>query len=139
MTTQGKASHWRRIYPWLVWGLSSSFLFYRYLLQVSPSVMVHDLMRDFSLSGVQLGNIASFYFYAYVLMQLPVGLLLDRFSPRRMVASSIAVCALGALLFSVAPDLRVAGLGRLLIGIGGAFSAVGTMKLITLWFPPQRF
>ena len=134
-----KHNFWTSIYPWFVFALSSSFLFYKYLLQVSPTVMSDELMRAFSLSGESLGNLAAFYFYAYLTMQLPVGLLLDHFSPKRLVAAAIATCALGALLFSKAQTLGVADFGRLLIGIGGAFSAVGTMKLITLWFPPKRF
>jgi len=132
-------SFWKSLYPWFVFALSSSFLFYKYLLQVSPTVMSAELMRTFSLTGESLGNLAAFYFYAYLTMQLPVGLLLDHFSPKRLVAAAIAVCALGALFFAKAQSLGIADLGRLLIGIGGAFSAVGTMKLITLWFPPKRF
>lgn len=101
--------------------------------------MADELMATFHLSGESLGNLAAFYFYAYLCMQLPVGLLLDHFSPKRLVAAAIAVCAIGAVLFSQAQVLGLANFGRLLIGIGGAFSAVGTMKLITLWFPPKRF
>lgn len=136
---ENKRSIWRSFYPWFVFVLSSSFLFYKYLLQVSPTVMAPELMRTFSLTGESLGNLAAFYFYAYLCMQLPAGLLLDHFSPKRLVASAIAVCALGALLFAKAESLGIADLGRLLIGMGGAFSAVGTMKLISLWFPPKRF
>jgi len=129
----------KSIYPWLVFLLSSSFLFYKYLLQVSPSVMSDELMSVFHLSGASLGNMVAFYFYAYLCMQLPVGLLLDHFSPKRLVAAAIAVCAVGAVVFAKAQVVAIADLGRVLIGIGGAFSAVGTMKLITLWFPPRRF
>jgi len=127
------------LYPWVIFTLSSSFLFFKYLLQVSPSVMANELMRTFSLTGEALGNLAAFYFYAYLCMQLPAGLLLDHLSPKRLLVAAVAVCAFGALLFSKAEVLTVANLGRLMIGIGGAFSAVGTMKLITLWFPPNRF
>jgi len=129
----------KNIYPWIVWGLASCFLFYKYLLQVSPSVMVPDLMKTFSLSGLSMGNLAAFYFYAYLSMQLPVGILLDKYNPRRLITAAVIVCAFGALLFSRATHLMTAELGRLLIGLGGAFSAVGTMKLISLWFPPQKF
>lgn len=130
---------WMFIYPWIVFGLASSFLFYKYLLQVSPSVMVPELMKTFSLTGSSMGNLAAFYFYAYLSMQLPVGLLLDRFSPRRLLTIAIIVCASGALFFGMAHTFSVAAFGRILIGLGGAFSAVGTMKLITLWFPQKRF
>lgn len=72
-------------------------------------------------------------------MQLPAGILLDRFNPRYLVAAAIAICACGALIFSQANALGIATVGRILIGLGGAFSAVGTMKLITIWFKPKRF
>jgi len=110
----------KAIYPWLVWLLASSFLFYKYLLQVSPSIMVSDLMRTFSLTGESMGNLAAFYFYAYLCMQLPVGILLDRFSPRRLISVAVLVCALGALFFGTALHLSMAEFGRLLIGIGSS-------------------
>lgn len=131
-----KTNYW---YPWFIWFLTSSFLFYKYLLQVSPSIMVNELMQAFSLSGLSMGNLAAFYFYAYLCMQLPVGILLDHFNPRRLLSVAILVCALGAWLFGEATSLWMAELGRLLIGVGGAFSAVGAMKFISMWFPVNRF
>ncbi len=128
-----------RLYPWLIWFLSSGFIFYKYLLQVSPSAMVPELMREFSLNGTSMGNITAFYFYAYFLMQIPAGLMLDRFSVRRLMTIAILVCALGVYLFSIAHNLWLGYFGRVLIGIGGSFSAVGTMKLISVWFKPKQF
>lgn len=127
------------LYPWLVWALSSTFLFYKYLLQVSPTVMVSELMGEFNLTGHGMGHLAAFYFYAYLCMQLPVGVLLDRFSPRKLVVAAILVCGSGAFLFATATSFEQAALGRIFVGLGGAFSAVGTMKLITVWFPPEKF
>lgn len=125
--------------PWIVWGLGSAFVFYKYVLEVSPSIMAHELMRDFSLSGTALGNLAACYFYAYLAMQLPVGILLDRLGPRRLITAAIIVCAGASLLFSQATTIWHADLSRILIGAGGAFSAVGTMKLVSIWFEPKRF
>ncbi len=127
------------LYPWLIWFLASSFIFYNYLLQVSPGVMVSKLMHTFNLTSESMGGLAAFYFYAYLLMQFPVGILLDRFNPRYLISGAIIICASGALLFSQAVHLPNAQLGRILIGIGGAFSAVGAMKIISIWFPPKRF
>lgn len=129
----------KNLYPWFIWFLSSSFIFYKYVLQVSPSIMVNELMKAFSLSGESMGSLAAFYFYAYLVMQLPAGLLLDRFNPRYIFSAAILICASGAWMFSHATTLYTAELGRLLVGIGGAFSAVGTMKFISLWFPPKKF
>ena len=81
-----------KAYPWIIWGLASSFLFYKYLLQVSPTIMVPELMREFNLTGEAMGNLAACYFYAYLAMQLPVGLLLDRNSPRQLVTRHWNLC-----------------------------------------------
>lgn len=127
------------LYPWLVWALAAGFFFYKYLLQVSPSVMSTDLMRTYSITGAGLGNLAACFFYAYLLMQIPVGILLDKWSPRIITSTALFVCALGTLLFANAPTLWSANISRFIIGLGAAFAAVSCFKLTTLWFPPQRF
>lgn len=129
----------KSIYPWLVWGLGSAFMFYKYLLEVSPSVMVSDLMQVFHATGAQLGNLAGCYFYAYLLMQIPMGIFTDRFGPRRVTSLAIICCAGGALLLAYAHDLWVAELARFITGFGAAVAAISCLKLTTLWFPPKRF
>lgn len=129
----------KKLYPWLVWGLGAAFFFYKYVLQVSPSVMSTDLMRAFSVTGAGLGNLAACFFYAYLIMQIPVGLMLDRWSPRIVAASAIFLSALGTFLFAHAHNLLTAGMSRALIGFGAAFAAVSCFKLATIWFPPKRF
>lgn len=134
MTTSTK-----KLLPWIIWALASSFVFYKYVLEVSPSVMAQELMAAFHLTGAQLGNLAACYFYAYLIMQIPVGLLLDRFAAKHMVTFAILMCALATLIFSSTHNLHTAYFTRILVGLFGAFSAVGTMKLVTLLFPAQRF
>lgn len=129
----------RHLHAWLIWSLAAFFLFYKYVIEVSPNVMTGDLMRAFSLTGAELGNLAACYFYAYTLMQIPVGLLIDRFGPRRVTTIAIMACALGALIFSQAGSLMTAGIGRFLIGMGAAFAAINCLKLTALWFPLNRF
>jgi MFS family permease len=65
--------------------------------------------------------------------------MLDRFGPRRMLAVSAFLAALGSLSFSMAESLTPAYLGRALIGIGTAVTWVGALKLASMWFPPRRF
>jgi MFS family permease len=128
-----------KLLPWLIWALASSFVFYKYILEVSPSVMAQELMSAFHLTGAELGNLAACYFYAYLIMQLPVGILLDRFTARNIITCAILVCAFSTAIFSYTTELNVAYCTRILLGLFGAFSAVGTMKLVTLWFPAKRF
>lgn len=127
-----------KYYPWIIITLCSFFLFYKYVLQVSPSVMTGQLMAEFHISGVALGNLAATYFYAYLVTQLFVGPLLDRFSPRILTAIAIMVCALGTLAFANTHSLLSAQLSRALIGSGTAFATVSYMKMSAIWFRPNQ-
>lgn len=132
-----KLSHYWK--AWMIWLLSALFMFYKYALEVSPSVMTGTLMSTFNISGAQLGILAATYFYAYLLLQIPAGFLIDRFGPRKMTTIAIAVCGAGSLVFSSANTLLIAEIGRFLIGAGAAFAAVNCLKLTANWFPLRQF
>ncbi len=127
------------IRAWTIWLLSAIFMFYKYAIEVSPSVMTATLMKTFQIGGIELGNLAASYFYAYLLLQIPAGLLLDKFGPRKTTTVAIALCALGSLVFAWADTLFVASVGRFLTGAGAAFAAVNCLKLIANWFPYKHF
>lgn len=127
------------IYAWIVWGIAALFYFYKYVLEVSPSIMTQSLKSTFQLSGAQLGSLAASYFYAYLLMQIPVGLLVDRFGPRKVVTLAIFLCGLGTFIFASAPNLLIASSGRFIVGFGAAFAAINALKLTANWFPQRRF
>lgn len=127
------------MYLCVIWVISACFLFYKYLIQVSPSVMTHDLMRAFHVNGAGLGNLSAFYFYAYLVMQIPVGLLIDRYSPRLLTTAAIFLCSIATFVFSHTDTLWLACLSRALMGAGSAFAAVSCFKLAAVWFTPQRF
>ena len=126
-------------YPWIACGLGALFFCYGYFQRVAPSVMIAELMRDFAVNAAILGNLAALYFYAYAALQLPAGLMLDRWGPRRVLSAAIVLCGAGSLLFATAGELASAYAGRLLIGAGAGFAWVGTLKLASIWFPPRRF
>ena len=125
--------------PWVVCTLGALLFCYGYIHRVAPSVMVADLMREFSVSGAILGNLSAFFFYGYAVMQIPVGVMVDRWGSRRLLAVASAVCGLGGLMFAQADSLMVGYGARLLIGAGAGCGLVATMKLIGNWFPPERF
>ena len=122
------------IYPWIIWTLAASFFFYKYLIQVSPSVMTDDLMKAFDIHGAGLGNLSAFYFYAYLIMQIPVGIMLDKFSPRLLTTAAIFLCSVSTFLFAHSDSLWLACVYRALMGAGAAFAAVSCFKLAALWF-----
>lgn len=123
----------------LGWATGALFFFYAWILRVTPSVIIDELMRDFAFGAAAVGNLSAFYFYGYAGMQIPVGLLMDRFGPRRLMTLAGLGCAAGCVLFALAPTLWALSLGRLLIGATSAFGLVGAMMVAGQWFPPARF
>ncbi len=129
----------KTIYPWIIWVLAASFFYYKYFIQVSPGVMSTQLMSAYSLTGAGLGHLAACFFYGYLLMQIPVGILLDRWSPGKITSIAALTCSLGVFLFANSFSLVTAGLSRFLIGLAASFAAVSCFKLSSIWFPPKRF
>lgn len=125
--------------PWCVWSLAALFYFYENLLQVSPSVIGTELMRDFSVTSQTLGLLSGIYFYSYAFMQLPGGMLMDYFGPQRLLSLASLICGLSTIAFGLTNSFYTACAARLMIGFGSAFAAVGCMKIASVWFAPQRF
>src|SRR5690606_18477823 len=108
------------------------------LLQVSPSVMVQDLMRALSIDAGGLGLLAGAFFCGYAPIQIPAGVLADRYNMRLLLGSAIAFCVVGCFLFVTSHGIYQAALGRLLIGVGSRFADICSMQLATLFYAPQR-
>lgn len=122
-----------------VWGLGAAFYLIGFYQRVAPAVITRELMSEFALGAAALGNLAAFYYYSYVAMQIPAGVLADRWGPRRVLSAGAAVAAAGTLLFALAPGYAAAGLGRLLIGGSVGVAFVSMLKLAGHWFAPTRF
>jgi MFS family permease len=108
-------------------------------VQVSPSVMASQLMRDLNIGTLGLGVMSGFYFYTYAIMQVPSGLLHDRFSPRIIIVISIMVCAIGSLMFGLSQNIFIGSLARLLMGGGSAFAFVSVLVIIFDLFQSKYF
>ena len=123
-------------YSWLVFLVAISFNAYDAYLRVTPSVTGEQLQRDLpGADASSLGTMVMFYFIPYVVLQIPVGLMVDRMGPRRLLALAAVISAAGSFLFGVALNLPMAYTARLLMGIGGAFPGVGPIYLASRWFP----
>ncbi len=138
MNTQLRSNP-KSFYPLLVISLCAFFLFYKYVLQIYPSIITDQLMQEFNLTGAGLGNLAATFYYTFMIAQLVVGVLLDKYSARWLTAGAIFSCALGVFLFSQADTILSACLSRGLMGIGVAFATVAYMKLAAMWFPPRQY
>jgi nitrate/nitrite transporter NarK len=133
-----KSPTWIIIYPWVVIFFSSLFLFYKYILSVSPSIMTNELMKYFHLTGAGFGNLGATFVYASFVTQLFVGPLLDRYSPRILTAAAIAISGLGAIYFAQSQTLFSAEVSRAIVGAGAAFATVSYMKFASIWFKPRH-
>ncbi len=132
------------VLPWIICGLAAAFYCYEYLLRITPGLMVPELQRAFSVNGQYLdatlvGHLSAFYYYSYTPMQLPVGLLMDRYGPRWILTLAVFCCAVGTVVFGSTESWFFAAAGRFAIGFGSAFAFVGVLKLASNWLPPNRF
>ena len=116
----------------VLFGLS---MFYRSAI----AVLTPDLMRDVPMDMGALGLVSAAFFYTYALLQIPGGLLLDRFSPAKVMAAFYFSALIGVILFSIAASPGVMVIGRLLMGAGMACGFIGALKIISLQFSPDRF
>ena len=127
---------WR---SWAVWVIAACFYLAAFYVRVSPAVMTQELMRDFHISARDLGNFSAFYFYAYVLMQIPTGVLVDSWGARKLLIVGALCAGAGTFLFASSNSFWIACAGRALVGGSTAVGWVVTLKLATHWFPAKRF
>jgi sugar phosphate permease len=119
--------------------LGMAFYCYEYYLRVVPSVMSAELKQTFALSEAAFGHLAACYYYAYTPMQIPVGMMMDRFGPRRILTFACFLCAFGTYLFANTSHIHIAQIGRFLVGFGSAFAYVGILKISNVWLPQRYF
>ena len=112
--------------------------FFSYLYRAVNAVVAPDLVRDVGLTAAELGLLTSAYLLSFALFQLPLGILLDRFGPRRVQAALVATGGVGALLFALGQDVLTLGLARAVIGIGFAGGLMAAFKAVVIWVPEPR-
>lgn len=119
---------------WLVWSFMALAFFFCYFHRYSLSVISNELTIEYNLSQVQLGLLASMYFYAYSLMQIPVGILCDKYNPGLVVTGGLIVAAIGSILFAFTQSLFISYFSRFIVGGGLATAFVSTFKIQTILF-----
>jgi sugar phosphate permease len=124
---------------WIIWACAGAFYLYEMILRVSPSVMTQGLMHDFGVTSTALGVLASFYYYAYVALQVPCGVIVDWLGTRKVVTASAALCTVGSIIFAECDSLYMAQMGRFLIGAGSACAFLSCLKVAAEWFSPAKF
>ena len=124
---------------WIIWGIAALFYLYEMILRVSPSVMTEDLMSYYDVTSTMLGVLVSFYYYAYTLLQIPCGLILDKLGPRNLIALSAIFCAVGSFLFSISNQIYIAEIGRFFVGAGSACAFISCLQIASSLFSAKYF
>lgn len=142
MTTIGVDS-FKRKHLWLgtlICVIGAIFYCYEFILRIIPGALQSELSAAFGhISATAFGQLSAAYYFAYSPMQLPVGMLMDRFGPRRLLTLACLLCTLGSILFSYSTSIVLAGSGRFLMGFGSSFAFVGVLSLALNWLPRRYF
>ncbi len=133
MQSSGMPSRWGRIFLPFALGYYLS-----YLLRTVNAVISPALTAELDLSAANLGLLTSTYFLAFGLAQIPVGIALDRYGPRRVEALLLLITAIGAVMFALGDSLQALGIGRALIGLGVSACLMAALKGFALWYPRER-
>ncbi len=124
---------------WFAWITASVFYAYQYILRVMPNIMLNDIVQQFHITPVVFGQFAGVYYIGYAALHLPIGIMLDRIGPRKVMTSCILLTVIGLLPILFATHWVYPLIGRVLIGIGSSAAILGTFKIIRMTFNTQRF
>jgi predicted MFS family arabinose efflux permease len=129
----------QHFWPFLMWFFPALFFAYQFILRLWPGLMMQPIMAQFSIDASQFGLLAACYYYGYAGMQIPVAILLERFGARSIVFLFALLCGLATWLFSYTNHFYLALLSRFLIGAGSAVGFLGVSKVVSEWFPKEKY
>lgn len=128
-----------RFIAWVTWFVASLFYAYQYILRVMPNIMLGDIIQQFHIDTTLFGQYSGIYYIGYSLMHLPIGILLDRFGPRKVMTACMLLMVIGSLPLILADHWIYPILGRALIGVGSSAAILGAFKLIRMSFNEKYF
>jgi sugar phosphate permease len=123
----------------VIFGIALASFLLSFFHRVAPAAIADELARAFAINSALLGTLAATYFYVYMVLQVPVGVLADTMGPRRLLAAGSLVAGLGSITFALASTWEIAAVGRTLVGIGVSVAFIAILKVSAVWFPASRF
>jgi sugar phosphate permease len=124
---------------WIIFAVLASGFVFSYFIRLSTGVLGPALMEDLQIDAGQLGLLAGAFFYAFAILQLPVGFALDSLSPRRVMLATLLLGIVGCSISALATDFHTALSGRILIGLGMSSVLMGSLKIFSNWFRQDQF
>lgn len=123
----------------VIWSTLAAFYFYQFIARSSfITVLSNEFMQYFGIDATGLGLLGSCYYWIYTLMQIPAGIIVDKYSTKLVAVLATLICSLGLFILILTSNSYVAGFGEMLIGFGSAFAFVLVVKAITQWFHAGR-
>ncbi len=122
------------LYPLVLWLLTVFFFAYQFILRLWPSLLMPQIMAQFSIDATAFGFLTSMYYYGYSGMQIPLAIALDRYQPRFVISSCVFLCGLSTFIFNYTDNWIIALLARFFIGAGSAIGFLGVSKVTSIWF-----
>ena len=126
-------------YRWVVWGILALAYVIVFFHRLAAGVVKDDLMGEFNITSVTFANLGATYFYAYMIMQIPSGILADTLGARKTVTIGTLVAGIGSIIFGCAPSIVLAFFGRLLVGLGVSVVFISLLKIQSMWFKESEF
>lgn len=124
---------------WILWLLASFFYAYQYILRVMPNIMLDDIIEQFDMGGTVIGQFSGIYYIGYALFHLPVGMMLDRYGPKKIMTGCILLAVLGLMPLIFSDHWLFPIAGRALVGIGSSAAILGLFKIVRLSFSTEQF
>jgi MFS family permease len=140
MQENNKIGKKQMIYGIIICFVGALFYCYEFVLRIIPGALQTELSAAFGhISATTFGQISALYYFAYSPMQMPVGMLMDRFGPRRLLTFACMCCTLGSWMFTLTSSMFLVASGRFLVGFGSSFAFVGVLSLALHWLPRRYF
>ncbi len=132
-----KTAYYSRYINFFVWLLAATFYSLQMTLRILPAMMMDYLTVKIGMNAEEFGLLAGFYYVGYAGMQIPVGVLLDKFHPKFVIAACILTCVIGILMTIHSTDKTYLYISRILIGVGSLAGILGSVKAIDDFFPKK--
>ena len=108
-------------------------------LRTSLGVLSPNLMHDFNINPNNMGLLGGVFFLSFAIFQIPAGILIDKYGPRKVMSSVIIFAVLGSIIFALSNSFYTLLIGRVLMGLGCSICLMGSLVLITRWTDSDQF
>ncbi len=126
-------------YKWVIWGVLALAYVIVFFHRLAAGVVKEDLMQTFDISSTTFGVVGSLYFYAYMFMQIPSGILADSLGAKKTATLGTLVAGIGSIVFGMASSVVMIFIGRIIVGLGVSVIFISLLKILAEWFEPESF